>query len=223
MFKLSKRFPALLAAALFLGACVQPFAAEPANLQSAKSEIARYVNSGEYGNDVARTALKASKYLAKRLAKPVKEGEKRAIIFDIDETTLTNLSHLMAQDYGYVPAVWKRWVSEGQARAIVPVQLVYDIAVKNNIAVFFVTARKAAESTATEKNLREVGYETWTKIYYCPDDYAESIRSYKRGIRQQLTTEGYTIVANIGDQDSDLSGGLAERTFKLPNPFYLVQ
>jgi hypothetical protein len=29
-------------------------------------------------------------------------------------------------------------------------------------------------------------------------------------------------VANLGDQVSDLSGGFAEKTFKLPDPFYLT-
>jgi len=29
------------------------------------------------------------------------------------------------------------------------------------------------------------------------------------------------IIANIGDQESDLAGGFAEKTFKLPNPFYI--
>jgi hypothetical protein len=27
---------------------------------------------------------------------------------------------------------------------------------------------------------------------------------------------------NIGDQMSDLDGGFAERTYKLPNPFYFI-
>jgi hypothetical protein len=31
-----------------------------------------------------------------------------------------------------------------------------------------------------------------------------------------------TIVANMGDQPSDLEGGFAERTFLLPNPFYRI-
>jgi hypothetical protein len=29
-------------------------------------------------------------------------------------------------------------------------------------------------------------------------------------------------VLNMGDQLSDLEGGYAERTFKLPNPFYWI-
>jgi hypothetical protein len=34
--------------------------------------------------------------------------------------------------------------------------------------------------------------------------------------------QGYTIIANMGDQPSDLDGGLSERTFLLPNPFYRI-
>ena len=40
--------------------------------------------------------------------------------------------------------------------------------------------------------------------------------------RKKLVDQGYTIIVNIGDQMSDLDGGFAERTFKLPNPFYFI-
>ena len=39
----------------------------------------------------------------------------------------------------------------------------------------------------------------------------------------KITADGYTIIANLGDQESDLAGGYAEKTFKLPNPFYLTE
>ena len=45
-------------------------------------------------------------------------------------------------------------------------------------------------------------------------------RDFKAPERRKLTEEGYTILLSIGDQQSDLSGGYAERTFKLPNPVY---
>ena len=34
--------------------------------------------------------------------------------------------------------------------------------------------------------------------------------------------QGYTILLSLGDQESDLTGGYAERTFKLPNPVYYL-
>jgi predicted secreted acid phosphatase len=201
---------------------VSQFAIEPANLNTAKYEIYRYVSSGSYAQDLNAAALRANKYLARRLSKPAKPGEKRAIVFDIDETTLSNLPHMMQQDFGYVPAVWSRWVASSQAKAIIPVQVGYDMAVHASVAVFFITARKESDRPGTERNLREVGYDTWTKIYFMPDE-PQPVRLFKTGVRRQLVAEGYTIIANIGDQESDLAGGFAERTFKLPNPFYLVQ
>ena len=218
---MSPRLPLIFALAVALLAPLP--AAQPRNLSQAKDEVYLYINSGKYGRDLTKVAVKAGKYVAKRAAKPLKEGEKRAIVFDIDETTLTNLSHITAHDFGYVPTVWKNWVASGQARAIIPVQLVYDVAVRNNVDVFFITARGESERAATERNLRQVGYTTWTKIYFKADGSELPSRAFKTGVRRQITADGYTIIANIGDQQSDLDGGFAQRAFKLPNPFYIVK
>ena len=40
-----------------------------------------------------------------------------------------------------------------------------------------------------------------------------------RGSRR---SSGFTILVNVGDQDSDLAGGHARRAFKLPNPMYFI-
>ena len=41
---------------------------------------------------------------------------------------------------------------------------------------------------------------------------------YKSGVRAHIESLGYEIVGNFGDQFSDLEGGFADTTFKLPNP-----
>ena len=95
---------------------------------------------------------------------------------------------------------------------------------RGKIDVFFVTARRESDRPGTEKNLRDVGYETWTKIFYKPTtDVLLTTTGFKTDVRRKLTQEGYVIVANLGDQDSDLNGGYAERTYKLPNPFYITK
>lgn len=196
---------------------------EPVNLSVQKRSVLRYVNSGSYNREIAEVALQANKYLAKRIIKGAKDGKKLAVVFDIDETTLTNLSHMMANDFGYVPAVWDQWVAEGQAHAIVPVQTIYDTAVRGKIDVFFITSRKESDRPGTEKNLREVGYDTWTAIYCKAENDKRSAKAFKIATRKKLEEDGYVIVLNIGDQMSDLDGGHAERVFKLPNPFYQIQ
>jgi HAD superfamily, subfamily IIIB (Acid phosphatase) len=45
---------------------------------------------------------------------------------------------------------------------------------------------------------------------------------YKSATRAHIESLGYEIVANFGDQYSDLLGGYADRTFKLPNPNYFL-
>ena len=46
---------------------------------------------------------------------------------------------------------------------------------------------------------------------------------FKAPERRKIAELGYTILLNLGDQESDLTGGYAERTFKLPNPVYFVK
>ena len=45
---------------------------------------------------------------------------------------------------------------------------------------------------------------------------------YKSGTRAYIESQGYDIVGNFGDQFSDLLGGYANRTFKMPDPNYYL-
>jgi predicted secreted acid phosphatase len=45
---------------------------------------------------------------------------------------------------------------------------------------------------------------------------------YKSGTRAYIESLGFKIVANFGDQFSDLLGGYAMKTFKMPNPNYYL-
>ena len=93
------------------------------------------------------------------------------------------------------------------------------------VAVFFLTGRgdDPAERAATARNLRRAGYHGWSAlILRGPNERHLSATDYKSARRAQIAAQGYTIIASIGDQWSDLDGGSAERTFKLPNPFYFI-
>ncbi|MFO0202409.1 MAG: HAD family acid phosphatase [Alphaproteobacteria bacterium] len=43
-----------------------------------------------------------------------------------------------------------------------------------------------------------------------------------KACRARIKASGFTIIANIGDQQSDLDGGHAQRTFFVPNPYYRI-
>lgn len=221
MFKSAQGVTLAIALALFLN-ITPAFATEPRNLSLHKQELSSYVASGGYARDLAAVAATANEYVLERISRQAEPREKPAIVFDIDETMLSSVAHIIANDYGYMPEIWDRWVASAQAPAIRPVQIIYDTAVRNQIAVFIITGRKETDQAATEKNLRQAGYSTWTKIIYRPASAGNSLTNgaFKSAARKKLTGEGYTIIANIGDQESDLVMGYAERSFKLPNPFY---
>ena len=67
------------------------------------------------------------------------------------------------------------------------------------------------------------GYDGWAGIFLRPPESHEaSIAVYKSRARAKIEAQGYHIIANVGDQQSDLALGHAERAFKLPNPFYYL-
>ena len=196
-------------------------AAEPRNLDLAKAEIRAYVKSGEYQRDIAAVAAKADAWLVERAARRA-VGERLAVVFDLDETLISNWPEIESLGFGYTVAAWEAWVAEGNAPAIEPVREVYRTARRLGLEVIFVTGRREDQRAGTEKNIRAIGCGDFAALIMRPDAAKGTSADFKTAERARLTAQGYTIVANLGDQESDLAGGHAERTFKLPSPFYLT-
>ncbi len=195
---------------------------EPAQAHRSGPELHRYVDSGWYERDLAAVAARARTWVEQRAAKRT-EGERLAIVFDIDETLLSNWTEIVQTDFVYVPAIWEVWEAEARAPAIGPVRDVYLAARRLGVEVILLTDRREHERAVTERGLRAGGYEDYAVLLLKPDASKETAAEFKSAQRRRLAGEGHVIIANIGDQDSDLAGGFAERTFKLPNPFYTTQ
>lgn len=71
----------------------------------------------------------------------------------------------------------------------------------------------------TIENLEREGYGGWAGLTLKPAGSTLTTVAYKSGARAAIEQQGYRIVANIGDQYSDLAVGHADRAFKVPNPF----
>ncbi len=52
-------------------------------------------------------------------------------------------------------------------------------------------------------------------------DQYQNVQAFKTAKRADIS-KNFTIIVNIGDQRSDLEGGYAERTWRVPNPFYYI-
>jgi acid phosphatase len=90
------------------------------------------------------------------------------------------------------------------------------------VAVFFISGRPPNLREATERNLREQGYDPTGVILLPEGAHFKSAVDFKAPERRKIAEQGYTIILSMGDQESDLAGGFAERTFKLPNPVYYL-
>jgi acid phosphatase len=111
-----------------------------------------------------------------------------------------------------------------QSTLIPPTMDVYNTAKDSGAAIFFITGRQESQRAATERNLAAVGYRGYTELIMEPAGaHYISAADFKAPQRQKIEQDGYTVIANMGDQPSDLDGGFAERTFLLPNPFYRIQ
>ena len=87
----------------------------------------------------------------------------------------------------------------------------------------FITGRDETQRAATEKNLSDTGYGGYTELVLAPTGvHFAWAADYKTPQRAAIEARGYTIIANVGDQPSDLAGGYAQATFLLPNPFYRI-
>lgn len=216
------RWLAPFLALAFLAAGRAAGSREPKNIYLLKEELKTYVDSGHYSEDIAAICTDASKSIAQRAAAK-QPGERLALILDVDETMLSNLPEIRRNDFAYIRPSWVAWINSGQAPVIAPVLEVFRTAHRLGVAVIVLSGRLESERAATEANLRAAGYEDWTQLHFKPDDAKDSTGAFKTAWRQRLGAEGWTLIANVGDQESDFAGGLAEKNFKLPCPFYITK
>lgn len=198
---------------------------EPSNLTLVKNEIRSWYDAGLYDKDLDHTIHQAQQYLLKQvqLNKASAHPKKLALVLDIDETSLSNYAFIKQHDFTSDQALIDNNILSAQDDVIAPTLKLYNEAVKQGVRVFFVTGRRDNTRKATITNLKKAGYAGWSGLYLKPqNDKKHSNIPFKSQARADIEAKGYVIVANIGDQYSDLLGGHALKTFKLPNPFYYL-
>lgn len=214
--------------ALSLNACA---ASLPANLGEHKTQLYAYEKSGTYQNDVQAVISEAQAYIVDK----AHQVQNPAIVLDIDETSLSNWPQLAANDFTFRldgacdhlprgPCGLAAWQKLARAEPVPGMPSLFHAARENGVAVFFITGRDESVRRATVQNLKKAGYSQWQQLVMRPaGTTTPSAADYKAPQRAKIEAMGYTIIANIGDQPSDLSGGHAIRSFLIPNPFYRIQ
>jgi hypothetical protein len=175
----------------------------------------------------------------------------KAIILDVDDTTLMTWNYEIFSNWAFNPTTNGQFVTDQRFPAVFGMVDMANEAAKEGYAIFFLTGRGAAQEAATLGNLTsdgvgvDAGYPMPTMLNdgedglftkptvanyppylqaACAGDPNGSCTTihYKSATRAHIESLGYEIVANFGDQFSDLEGGHADRTFKMPNPNYFL-
>lgn len=175
----------------------------------------------------------------------------KAILLDVDDTTLLTWNYEIFSNWAFNPTTNATFVNEQRFQAVFGMVDLVTTAEREGYAVFYLTGRPATQEQATLGNLTadgvgvDAGYPKpttlndgedglFTKpavanypdylVAACAGDPNGSCTTihYKSATRAHIESLGYDIVANFGDQFSDLEGGHADRTFKMPNPNYFL-
>jgi len=202
----------------------------PLNIGTIKDLLLEY-HQKYYDIDVAAVFDSAQKYIELNAT----QSKRPALVLDIDETSLTNWPNLLADNFGFVaggscdvlpagPCGFNQWILKGNAKPIEPARKLFDAAKAKGVAVIFISARPDSQRDITILNLDHAGFEGWTELRTRPDrDDLLTVQEFKTAERTKVEAEGYTIIANVGDQNSDLEGEHSGCHFKVPNPFYFIR
>jgi predicted secreted acid phosphatase len=203
--------------------------------------------SSNYAKEAKHVASSGKSYLAR----PYQGKKTKAILLDVDDTSLNTWNYEIASNFAYNPTTSAEFVTGQKYPAVPGMVSLVTTAQREGYAIFFLTGRPATQEAATLGNLTadnvgvDAGYPKPTALRDGEDglftkpavaDYPAYLKSacasdpsgtcttihYKSATRAHIESLGYDIVANFGDQYSDLKGGYADRTFKLPNPTYFL-
>lgn len=186
-----------------------------------------------YARQVAGIEARLSHYLDGAVRHP--SGQSRpAVVFDVDDTTLITYTYELEHGFAFDPVSNNEFVQAQRMTEVFGMPELVNRAAGEGITVFFVTGRPESQRDATAGNLARVGYQVsadtdhlFLKNTVNPPAYLScgstcTTIEYKSQTRAHIESLGYTILADVGDQFSDLAGGHSGRTFKLPNPMYFL-
>lgn len=190
----------------------------PLNLTIAKEQVEQYHECGQYDRDLEAIVNKAIAHFNR-----VPARNNATVVFDIDDTVLSDYANEKEINFGYIPKLSHEWIMRADAPAIPQAKKLYDYLQKKGFKIIFLSGRKYDEYDASIKNLKEQGFTTFDKlIVRSKEEEKISAKHYKTKQREQLTQEGYRIVGTVGDQFSDIKGPYSGYRIKLPNYRYNI-
>ncbi|QIG44993.1 acid phosphatase [Nocardioides anomalus] len=141
-----------------------------------------------------KTAMAGSRAYVKQRAADAAPGERLAVNFDIDNTVIATY-----YDGGGAIPLMKRF-----ARLLG----------RLDVDLVFNTGRLANQRNRTVTQLTRAGFDV---ADVCLRAKGETLPVGKQRCRDGFAADGYTLIANVGNNDTDFVGDGYERAYRLPN------
>ncbi|AGO83643.1 Haloacid dehydrogenase [Pandoravirus salinus] len=145
-------------------------------------------------------------------------------IFDVDDTLLSSHPGRRHRFAAHLLSAGTRMPS-AYLPPLDPVVRLYRSLRARGIRTAILTGRRSTNEAVTLDNLRWAGVDGWDHAIFravgTPEQHIDAV-DYKSRQRARLAAAGYEIVANVGDQHSDLHGGNSGVAVKLPNPMHTI-
>ncbi len=190
-------------------------------------------SDSNYAKQMKQIVDRAESFLAAAAHRHHGAG-KPAVVFDIDDTLLNTYDYTLAEQFGFDPASNAIYIDNAAFPAVFYMPQLVTFAADHGYSVFFITGRPQSQTAATITDLTSAGYAAPAAGHLflkpsAPPSYLHCAKApscttieYKSGTRKFISSEGYSIVADFGDQFSDLLGGDAGHQVKIPNPMYYL-
>jgi hypothetical protein len=208
----------------------------PNNIDGGDSLLHFASATGSYHNEMRKLVSQAKGYLDSQAQNNVFSGTP-SIVLDVDDTTLNTYSYEIYSNFVYNPTTNAAFVNAGVFPAVFYMPSLVRRAIHDGYTIFYLTGRPESQRAGTVANLVNDGYPAPDAAHlfmrnkdanapaYLPCDATPpycTTDDYKAMTRAHIETLGNDIVANFGDQYSDLSEGHQDRAYKLPNPMYFL-
>jgi hypothetical protein len=210
----------------------------PNNVDGGDASLHTFNPSGAYAQQVEGIADDAQKFLKVMGTRSHKvPGKKNAIVLDVDDTTLNTYNYEIYSNFVYNPTTNAAFVNAGVFPAVPGMPALVDWASHHGYKIYYLTGRPESQRAGTVANLVSAGYPAPDAAHlfmrnkdasapaYLPCDATPpycTTTQYKSTTRAHIEDLGNRIVANFGDQYSDLNGGHSLVVYKIPNPMYYL-
>ena len=185
------------------------------NIDDLKKEVSEYMTGAHYAADLI-SELGTAEYKIKEY-----RNAGKSIILDIDDTLISLYPIIEAYDDGWCAASLNECMTRTDLPAIPETKVFLSNCLNDGFIIHILSSRRVMYLQNVEQLLENAGVR-YHYLHLRADDDKGTIQDFKTNARKSLTEQGFDIVMNVGDQQTDLDGGYSLYTCKVPNYWYKI-